>query len=86
MKEVNENENSCREDKAHLEGTSKRTGNAYNFNQVHYLAPARGVEGLAAKSLSLDPLVYPIGSIVVGGDYNVEFDERGYVVSFVSCK
>ena len=34
--------------KAHLEGASKRTGKEYNFNQVHYTGPDRGVEGLAA--------------------------------------
>ena len=68
------------EGKAHLEGTSKKTGKDYNFNQIHYLAPARGVEGLAAKTLSLDPMAYPIGSIRVGETYDVEFDERGYVV------
>lgn len=70
------------EGKAHLEGTSKKTGKDYNFNQIHYLAPARGVEGMAAKALSLDPKAYPIETIVVGKVYNVEFDERGYVVAF----
>ncbi len=72
--------------KAHLEGTSKRTGNDYNFNQVHYNAPARGVEGVAAKTLSLDPGTFPYGSIQVGGEYNVEFDERGYVIAFEPVK
>lgn len=71
--------------KAHLEGTSKKTGNAYNFNQVHYLGKARGVEGLAALTLMLDPKEYPIGSIMVGEEYNVEFDNRGYVQEFSLC-
>ena len=64
--------------KAHLEGTSKRTGNTYNFNQVHYLSPSRGVEGLAAKTLNLDPATYPLDRIILNTDYNVEFDDRGY--------
>ena len=68
--------------KAHLEGTAKKTGKAYNFNQVHYLGKARGVEGHAAMTLALDPAEYPIDKIVVGKDYNVEFDNRGYVVAF----
>ena len=68
--------------KAHLEGTSKKTGNSYNFNQVHYHAPARGVEGLASLTLSLDPKQVPIDSILVGEDYNVVFDNRGYPVTF----
>lgn len=43
--------------KAHLEGVAKKTGNPYNFNQVHYLGKARGVEGLAAQTLALDPIL-----------------------------
>lgn len=70
------------EGKAHLEGTSKKTSKDYNFNQIHYLARARGVEGMAAKTLSLDPEAYPIETIAVGKVYDVEFDERGYVVGF----
>lgn len=72
--------------KAHLEGTSKRTGNSYNFHQIHYNAPARGVEGVAAKTLSLEPSQVSYASIQVGGEYQVEFDERGYVVSFEAVK
>ncbi len=68
--------------KAHLEGTSKRTGNKYNFNQVHYNGKARGVDGLAALTMSLDPNDYPIDGIIVGGEYNVEFDNRGYIQDF----
>ena len=69
------------EGKAHLEGTSKKTGREYNFNQIHFLAPARGVDGFAAQTLSLDPMMYPIGSIQVGATYNVEFGMRGDVVA-----
>lgn len=72
--------------KAHLEGKSKKTGNSYNFNQVHYLSPARGVEGLAAQTLTLDPAHYPLESIVVNADYYVEFDNRGYPVEFTPAK
>ncbi len=72
--------------KAHLEGTSKKTGKPYNFNQVHYLAPARGVEGLAAQTLMLDPAYCPIDTIVVNADYEVEFDNRGYPVEFSRVK
>ena len=71
--------------KAHLEGTSKRTGKGYNFNQVHYLGKAFGVEGQAACTLNLDPVQYPIASIMVGEKYNVEFDNRGYPVEFTLC-
>ena len=68
--------------KAHLEGISKKTGKPYCFNQVHYLGKVRGVEGLAALTISLDPVAYPINSIIVGGEYNVEFDNHGYIFEF----
>lgn len=72
--------------KSHLEGVAKKTGNPYNFNQVHYLGKARNVEGLAAQTLALDPFDYPIDHIEVGREYDVEFDNRGYVVGFVPVK
>mgnify|MGYP001040558305 CR=1 FL=1 len=46
--------------KAHLKGTSKRTGNPYDFIQIHYNGPAFGVEGVAACTLSLDPQQYNV--------------------------
>lgn len=70
------------EGKAHLKGTSRRTGNDYDFVQVHYLGKARGVDGFAAKTLNLDPKDYPLESIRVGADYECEFDERGYCIAF----
>ena len=69
--------------KAHLKGTSKKTGNPYDFIQVHYNGRARGVEGQAALTLSLDPVDFPFADVIVGGDYNVEFDNRGYIVEFL---
>ncbi len=68
--------------KAHLQGTSKHTGKAYNFIQVHYNGPAFGVEGEAAKTLNLDPAYYPFADIFVGSSYDVQFDNCGYVISF----
>lgn len=71
--------------KAHLQGTSKRTGKDYNFIQVHYTGPARGVFGEAALTLMLDPAQVQFDSILVPADYNVEFDNHGYPVSFQRC-
>lgn len=68
--------------KAHLKGTSKRSGNPYDFIQVHYNGRARGVEGLAALTVNLDSRDCPFADVVVGAEYNVEFDNRGYVVEF----
>ena len=68
--------------KAHLEGKSKKTGKDYNFNQIHYLGVAYGVDGQAALTQNLDPARVPYDSIVIGAEYAIEFDNRGYVVSF----
>lgn len=72
--------------KVHREGTSKKTGKPYNFNQVHYLGKEPGVEGQAALTLNLDAFDYPIEGIVVGTEYTVEFNNRGYVVEFSPCR
>ena len=68
--------------KRHMEGTSKKNGNPYNMNEVHYTGKARGVDGLAAKTLLLQERDYPFSDIYVNADYFVEFDERGYPVEF----
>lgn len=68
--------------KAHRAGTSKRTGNSYNFNQVHYNAPDRGVEGVAALTMNLDPGLISYDGIRIGGEYEVSFGPRGYIVAF----
>ena len=72
--------------KAHLEGVSKKTGNPYNLTVLHYLGKARGVEGQAALTLMLDAFEFPLSSINVGAEYNVEFDQRGYPVEFSLCR
>lgn len=68
--------------KAHLQGTSKKTGNPYDFIQVHYLGRAPGVIGEAALTLNLDPNQYSYEKITVPGNYNVDFNGRGFVVDF----
>ena len=72
--------------KSHMEGTSKKSGNAYNFTVVHFNAKARGVDGFAAKSANIDGSFARFEDIVVGGTYNLEFDERGYVLAFEPVK
>ena len=42
--------------KAHLQGASERTGNPYDFIQVHYMGHAPGFVGEAALTLNLDTL------------------------------
>ncbi len=72
--------------KAHLKGVSKRTGNSYDFYQLHYLGHARGVEGQAALTVSIDPSMFSFTEIKIGGEYNIEFDNRGFVVQFTPDK
>lgn len=68
--------------KAHFQGTSKKTGNPYDFIQLHYLGRAPKVIGDAALTLSLDPARYPYEEIAIPGDYNVDFDNKGFVADF----
>lgn len=68
--------------KAHFQGTSKKTGNSYDFIRVHCLGRDSKVIGDAVLTLSLDPAQYPYEKITIPGDYNVDFDRRGFVVDF----
>lgn len=70
--------------KLHLQGTSKITGNPYDFIQVHYLGKAPGVEGSAALTLNLEPKDYPCDSIKIPGDYIADFNGKGFIVDFHS--
>jgi hypothetical protein len=72
--------------KAHMEGISKKTNRAYNFNVVHYVGSQRGVEGEAGQQIMLDPTKYPISNILVGMTYSVDFDNHGYPVDFLLSK
>ena len=72
--------------KARREGTSRKTGNKYNFNQVHYNGPDRCVEGLAALTLNRDTFLISFADIKIGGEYEVDFGPRGYVVGFTAVK
>lgn len=72
--------------KAHLEGTSKKTGKPYNLNQLHYVGKAQGVEGDAAMTMPLDLTFCPYAAIIVGGEYDVEFGPHGRVMNFTPCK
>ena len=44
--------------KAHREGVAKKSGNPYNFNEVHFLGKSFGVEGQAAMTANLDGFAY----------------------------
>lgn len=72
--------------KQHLSGVSKKTGKKYDFIQLHCLVPQRGVEGEAAKVISVSPSVVDYASIALGKTCAIELDFDGRVVSFSSEK
>lgn len=72
--------------KVHLFGTSKKTGNKYDFIQLHCLVPQRGVDGEAAKVISISPDIVNYDSIMVGKSCSVEVDFDGRVISCVPEK
>lgn len=49
-------------------GTSKKTGNPYDFIELHYLGRAPKVIGEAALTLILDPTQYPYETITVNAN------------------
>jgi len=68
--------------KAHLVGTSKKTGKSYDFIQLHYLGKAMGVVGNAALTQALDPSMLDFDALPVPSEAIIEFDNRGYPVEF----
>ena len=72
--------------RVHLYGTSKKTGNKYDFIQLHCLVPQRGIEGEAAKVISVSPDIVNYDSIIVGKSCDVEVDFDGRVISCVAEK
>lgn len=57
-------------------GVSKKSGQGYDFIEIHFLAPARGVEGEAAHTVTIDPAIIPYDKIMRGA-YYIDFDQRG---------
>lgn len=72
--------------KVRLSGTSRKTGNKYDFIQLHCLVPQRGVEGEAARVISVSPDLVNYNSIIVGKSCSVELDFDGRVISCVPEK
>ena len=68
--------------KEYISGTSKKTGKPFEANLVHVSYKKNGVEGQAVEGIFLDPNTYPLSGIQVGKVYNVDRDNRGYLVSF----
>lgn len=68
-------------------GTSKKTGNDYDFNIVFYVGKEDDrVIGQHGCQINLDPQMIDFASIAVDGLYDVEFGARGRVVGFTPVK
>ena len=68
--------------KESVSGTSKKTGKAFAATIVHLSFKKARCEGSAVESVWLDPADCPVADIVVGKDYNLDRDSRGYVIGF----
>lgn len=70
--------------KRHCKGTSKKTGNPFDFLELHYNGRDKfgQVEGYVGKSFTMNPAMYPYDKIVVGETYEVEFDSEGVCSGF----
>ena len=63
-------------------GTSRKTGNPFNFTMAHVIYPKTGVEGQSCETVWLPGEQYPLNTIQVGADYNIDRDSNGYLVAF----
>ena len=68
--------------KEYASGTSKKTGKPFAATVVHVSFKKNKVEGQAVDSVWLDPVSYPVESILVGKTYDIDRDARGFVVGF----
>ena len=63
-------------------GTSKKTGKAFAATIAHISFKKAKCEGSAVESVWLDPVEHPMETVIVGKTYNLDRDNRGYVIGF----
>lgn len=68
--------------KVHRSGVSKKSGNPYDFIELHVVLPKRGVIGKAAQTVTTDAAVCPFDQLIPGV-YDAEFDNNGNLLSLV---
>lgn len=68
--------------KERVDKVSKKTGEKMDKTIVHFTHKKRGVEGVAVQSVWVDASFLPYAEIVVGKDYALDRDERGYLEDF----
>lgn len=67
--------------KNHRNGISQKTGKSYDFWELHYSGPQRGVIGEAAITKTADPGLFNFEAMTVPGEYLVEYDGQGNIIS-----
>lgn len=73
--------------KKQMKGTSKKTGNDYNFNVIYYIGREDDrVIGHHGCEINLDPALISFGDIQVGAEYDAEFGPRNRVTGFKPVK
>ena len=61
-------------------GTSKKTGNPYCI--AYFTTSKPNVEGVVADSVFVNPSLCPADKVVVGKEYNADYDNTGYLTGF----
>lgn len=72
--------------KEFVSGTSKKTGREYASTVVHVAFKKNRVEGQAVESVWLDSVSYPPAEIQVGKVYDIDRDNRGFVIGFEAVR
>lgn len=68
--------------KQHMKGTSKKSGTPYDFYALYCLGKSSRVEGQICITVNVRPEDSPYADAVVGSDYNLEYDQNGYLADF----
>lgn len=68
--------------KRHLSGTSRKSGKQFDNTVVYVTYKQSGVDGSAIDTLWLSPADFPVESIILDSDYNVDRDSRGFIIGF----
>lgn len=71
--------------KQYVSGKSKKTGKDFSANVVDVCFHREGVDGYSTDRIWLDPEKYPLSSIQLDKDYNVDRDFRGFLLSFTKA-
>lgn len=72
--------------KVHRYGKSKKTGNDYDFTEIHFTVKLRGVDGVACRTALISSDVISSDRILLNQHYDLETDLDGHIVAVRSAK